>query len=82
MRPTADHQSLVNKFEKVMVKLATLGQNPGRLTDCSEVIPVAANTKLPPATLPAGKTLKEIEASVRAHFCVFGPYHALTNAIV
>ncbi len=72
MRPTADHQSLVNKFENVMVKLATLGQNPGRLTDCSEVIPVPANTKLPPATLSAGKTLKDIEASVRAHHVSLG----------
>ncbi len=62
---TDDHASMVSKFEKVMVKLATLGQNPRALTDCSEVIPVPKNVRLPPPTLPAGKTLKDVEAAVR-----------------
>ncbi|RDX44800.1 manganese peroxidase isozyme precursor [Lentinus brumalis] len=61
-----DHASMVSKFEKVMVKLATLGQNPRALTDCSEVIPVPKNVRLPPPTLPAGKTLKDVEAACRA----------------
>ena len=30
---------MVNKFEKVMKKLAVLVHNPALLTDCSEVIP-------------------------------------------
>lgn len=59
---------MVTKFERVMVKLATLGHNPRTLTDCSDVIPVPANTKLPPATLPAGKSLRDIEAAVRSAF--------------
>ncbi|KAI0757816.1 manganese peroxidase isozyme precursor [Daedaleopsis nitida] len=61
-----DHASMVSKFERVMVKLATLGHNPRTLTDCSDVIPVPANTRLPPATLPAGKSLRDIEAACRA----------------
>ncbi|KAI0757808.1 manganese peroxidase isozyme precursor [Daedaleopsis nitida] len=61
-----DHASMVTKFERVMVKLATLGHNPRTLTDCSDVIPVPANTRLPPATLPAGKSLRDIEAACRA----------------
>ncbi len=56
---------MVRKFETVMVKLATLGQNPRALTDCSEVIPVPAKVQLPPATLPAGKSLKDVEVAVR-----------------
>ena len=57
---------MVTKFERVMSKLATLGQNPRALTDCSEVIPVPAAVKLPAPTLPAGKSLKDVEAACRA----------------
>ena len=66
---------MVNKFERVMVKLATLGHNPRALTDCSEVIPVPAAVKLPAPTLPAGKTLKDIEAA-----CAATPFPALSAA--
>ena len=66
---------MVTKFERVMVKLATLGQNPRELTDCSEVIPVPAAVKLPAPTLPAGKTLKDIEAA-----CAATPFPALSAA--
>ena len=65
MTRSADHASMVTKFEKVMVKLATLGHNPRTLTDCSEVIPVPKAVRLPPPTLPAGKTLRDVEAAVR-----------------
>ena len=65
LRAAADHTSMVRKFEAVMVKLATVGHDPRSLTDCSEVIPVPANVQLPPPTLPAGKTLKDVEAAVR-----------------
>ena len=65
MTHSADHASMVTKFEKVMVKLATLGHNPRTLTDCSEVIPVPKAVRLPPPTLPAGKTLRDVEAAVR-----------------
>ncbi|KAM5537513.1 hypothetical protein V8D89_008840 [Ganoderma adspersum] len=61
-----DHTSMVRKFEAVMVKLATVGHDPRSLTDCSEVIPVPANVQLPPPTLPAGKTLKDVEVACRA----------------
>ena len=62
---------MVRKFEAVMSKLAVLGHNPRELTDCSEVIPVPANVQLPPATLPAGKTLKDIQAAVRRSRSLF-----------
>ncbi len=55
---------MVTKFEAAMAKLATLGQNPDELTDCSEVIPVPANVQLPAPTLPAGKSLADVEAAV------------------
>ncbi|KAH9945354.1 manganese peroxidase isozyme precursor [Epithele typhae] len=70
-----DHSLMVTKFEKVMAKLATLGQNPRTLTDCSEVIPVPAAVKLPAATLPAGKSLADVEAA-----CAATPFPALSAA--
>lgn len=60
-----DHDSMVTKFEAVMAKLATLGQDPTQLTDCSEVIPVPASVQLPAPTLPAGKSLADVQAAVR-----------------
>ena len=56
---------MVTKFETVMRKLATLGHNPALLTDCSEVIPVPKPATFGAPTLPAGKTRKDIQASVR-----------------
>ena len=56
---------MVTKFETVMRKLATLGHNPALLTDCSEVIPVPASVQLPAPTLPAGKSLADVQAAVR-----------------
>ncbi|TFY81720.1 hypothetical protein EWM64_g2297 [Hericium alpestre] len=61
-----DHQAMVSKFESVMQRLATVGQNPRALTDCSEVIPVPKAVRLPAATLPAGKTLKDVQAACAA----------------
>lgn len=60
---------MVTKFEAAMAKLATLGQNPAELTDCSEVIPVPANVQLPAPTLPAGKSLADVQAAVRLSSC-------------
>ena len=55
---------MVAKFEAVMAKMAVLGQNTKKLVDCSDVIPVPASVKLPPPTLPAGKSLADVEAAV------------------
>ena len=63
--PTANQDLMVRKFTKVMAKMAVLGQDPRRLTDCSEVIPVPKPAKSQVAHLPAGKTLKDIEASCK-----------------
>nr|VWO95036.1 Uncharacterized protein [Ganoderma boninense] len=70
-----DHDSMVSKFEAVMAKLATLGQNPAELTDCSEVIPVPASVQLPAPTLPAGKSLADVQAA-----CAATPFPALSAA--
>ncbi|KAK7688317.1 Manganese peroxidase 3 [Cerrena zonata] len=61
-----NHNSMVTKFEAVMSKLAVLGHNPRTLVDCSEVIPVPSKAKTQVAKLPAGKTLRDIEAACRA----------------
>ena len=68
---------MVAKFEAVMAKLAVLGQDPSTLVDCSDIIPVPANTALPPPTLPAGKSLADVEVAVRVlpcclRLCVLG----------
>ena len=61
---TADHKSMVTKFENVMKRLATVGHDPNSLIDCSEVILVAVSVNLPVTTLPAGKTLADVRAAV------------------
>ncbi|KAM5530526.1 hypothetical protein V8D89_015803 [Ganoderma adspersum] len=70
-----DHESMVTKFEAAMAKLATLGQDPAELTDCSEVIPVPASVQLPAPTLPAGKSLADVQAA-----CAATPFPALSAA--
>jgi len=72
----ANNQALmVSKFEAVMKKLAVVGHNPLTLTDCSEVIPVPSKAKSNVATLPAGKTLKDIQGS-----CKTSPFPSLKTA--
>ncbi|THH09970.1 hypothetical protein EW146_g8523 [Bondarzewia mesenterica] len=61
-----DHSAMVSKFEKVMSRLAVVGHNRNALVDCSEVIPVPKAVKLPAVTLPAGKTLRDVQAACRA----------------
>ncbi|EJD40872.1 generic peroxidase [Auricularia subglabra TFB-10046 SS5] len=59
-----NNQKLMStQFGKAMEKLAVLGQRKASLYDCSEVIPTPAayNT---PATYPAGKSSRDIEASL------------------
>ena len=56
---------MVRKFEKVMAKMAVLGQDPRKLTDCSEVIPVPKPAASQVAHLPAGKSLKDVQASCK-----------------
>lgn len=53
---------MVRSFEDAMSKMTVLGQNPRKLIDCSEVIPIPNSTVDSPH-LPAGKTLHDIEAS-------------------
>lgn len=62
----SNHERMVSKFESVMSRLATVGQNPRSLVDCSEVIPVPKTVKLPAPTLPAGKTVSDIQAACAA----------------
>lgn len=61
---TANQNAMVTKFEASMAKLAVVGHNPRDLVDCSDVIPVPSRAKTQSAKLPAGKTLRDIEAAV------------------
>lgn len=63
---TANQQLMVQRFTKVMAKMAVLGQDARKLTDCSEVIPVPKSAASKVAHLPAGKTLKDIEQACKA----------------
>ena len=60
-----NYNLMVAKFESVMAKLAVLGQNSRNVVDCSEVIPATSAANAQVARLPARKTLKDIEHSVR-----------------
>ncbi|KAI0752530.1 versatile peroxidase VPS1 [Daedaleopsis nitida] len=62
-----DNQKLmVQRFTKAMAKMSTLGNDVRTLTDCSEVIPVPKPAASNVAHLPAGKTLKDIQAACKA----------------
>ena len=56
---------MMSSFKTQMAKLAVLGQNTREMVDCSEVIPVP-KPRVGRAHLPAGTSLQDIEASVRA----------------
>jgi cytochrome c peroxidase len=48
--PAADKQDkMASSFKAAMAKLAVLGQNRAKLTDCSDVVPAASKTKVKPA---------------------------------
>jgi cytochrome c peroxidase len=67
------HQGLMTfAFEAAMAKVEVLGQNTRDLIDCSDVIPFS-KPFTGKAHLPAGSTLKDIEAS-----CKFIPFPSLT----
>ncbi|KZV94806.1 manganese peroxidase 3 [Exidia glandulosa HHB12029] len=59
----SDQALMAKEFAKAMAKLAILGQNPAKLTDCTELIPQAKPLKRKTAVIPAGKTRKDIEVS-------------------
>ncbi|KAJ7249934.1 heme peroxidase [Mycena rebaudengoi] len=61
----SNHNLMTSKFRAAMSKMATLGQLTFLLTDCSDVIPVPKPLTTKPF-LPAGKTLKDIEAACKA----------------
>jgi cytochrome c peroxidase len=64
-RHIEDEDYMVSSFKIQMAKLAVLGQDTTKLIDCSEVIPVPKSRKRK-VHLPAGTSLDDIEASVRA----------------
>ncbi|KAF4564574.1 Versatile peroxidase vpl2 [Pleurotus pulmonarius] len=69
----ANERLMISRFEKVMSKLATLGQVRSRLTDCSDVIPVPQGKLTKPVTIPAGRSMADVEAA-----CAATPFPALT----
>ena len=54
---------MVDRFTQAMMKLATVAQDPSKLIDCSEVIPVPKTLNVQ-ATFPAGKTIADVEQAV------------------
>ncbi|KAJ6532873.1 heme peroxidase [Mycena vulgaris] len=71
---TNDQNLMATKFRAAMAKMAILGQDRNLLTDCSEVIPTPKSVSDSP-TLPAGKTLADIQAS-----CEATPFPSITAA--
>lgn len=72
-RTACTFQSFVNNqaamtaaFKSSMEKLALVGQNTKNMIDCSEAVPAAAAAVTKPATLPAGKTMKDIQGACAA----------------
>ncbi|KAH9994916.1 manganese peroxidase 3 [Russula compacta] len=63
---------MANDFRAAMAKLAILGQDREKLTDCSEVIPVP-KPRIGKAHLPAGSSPEQIEQS-----CYDYPFPTLT----
>ncbi|KAJ7055734.1 heme peroxidase [Mycena amicta] len=62
-----NHSLMTSRFRAAMSKLATTGQIRELLTDCSDVIPVPkVLTTAQAPHLPAGKTLKDIQAACKA----------------
>ena len=66
---------MVQKFTAAMQKLAVVGHDPSTLIDCSDVIPSPAVVTLPSPTLPAGKSLADVQAA-----CSATPFPALSAA--
>ncbi|CAL1697138.1 unnamed protein product [Somion occarium] len=60
-----DQDAMIEKFQRVMAKLSTLGQDTDKLTDCSEVIPVPSRVNRL-ATLPPGKSRGDVQAACSA----------------
>ncbi|KAJ3485331.1 hypothetical protein NLI96_g5044 [Meripilus lineatus] len=69
----ANQSRMVIRFQAAMAKMAVLGQNVERLTDCSEVIPIPSRAQSNVGTLPAGKTLQDIEGS-----CLTTPFPTIS----
>ncbi|RDB18165.1 Versatile peroxidase VPL2 [Hypsizygus marmoreus] len=61
-----DHARMQSKFRAAMSKMAILGQDRSRLIDCSDIIPVPMTPLAKSATLPAGKTMNDIQAACKA----------------
>ena len=59
-----NHAAMVTKFETVMAKLATVGQTPSKLIDCSDVIPVPPAAKVQVGTFPPGKSHADVDSAV------------------
>lgn len=60
-----DNQDKVKSaFAAAFAKMTTLGNDVSQMVDCSEVLPIPPDTVIPPAHLPAGKTMNDIEQAV------------------
>ncbi|OJT04167.1 Versatile peroxidase VPL1 [Trametes pubescens] len=71
----SDQARMVSQFEAAMAKMALLGQDASTLVNCSDIIPTPQAAAASVATLPAGKTMDDIEAS-----CAETPFPTLKAA--
>ncbi|KIJ56821.1 class II peroxidase [Sphaerobolus stellatus SS14] len=69
-----NQSKLQTAFRAAMAKLAVVGHNRADLIDCSEVIPIPKPASGKPATLPAGKTMNDIEQA-----CATAPFPTLSS---
>ncbi|EJD51289.1 MnP-atypical, short manganese peroxidase [Auricularia subglabra TFB-10046 SS5] len=61
-----DQALMASKFATTMAKLSLRGQDPNKLTDCTEIIPKAAPAALNQAFFPPGKTIADIDQACAA----------------
>ncbi|KAJ7110264.1 putative versatile peroxidase [Mycena crocata] len=73
-RTSCHWQSFVNnqsrmadRFAAAMAKMALIGQNPAKLVDCSEVIPVSTLRAPSNAKMPVGKNLFDLQMTCPAN---------------
>jgi cytochrome c peroxidase len=71
----ANNQPLMaSSFKAAMEKLALVGQSTSSMIDCSEAVPVPLPAVKKPATLPAGKSMSDIEQA-----CATAPFPTLAT---
>lgn len=61
---TDNQEKLQSAFAAAFKRMSVIGHDINQMIDCSEVIPEPKPGSGKPATLPAGKTMNDIEQAV------------------